>query len=699
MSPAQPDAMSPRQPGAMSPAQLVRRQVAIDAHRLSPDGRWLVYVRRSVASGAYRRHLWRVSAGGGPSRQLTSGAVLDTEPAISPDGRLVAFLRAPADPDAKPADRDAQVHVVPAGGGVPWALGRLPHGASGVAWSPDGRTLAILAPAREARFIVGTVSRQREPVARRITRFDFRDDTGFRDHRVHLWLASARRGGRPRQLTAGDFDVEEIAWSPDGRTIAFTTDPGPDPGVAPRRVLHAVTVADGARRPLAALRGDLWAPAWSPDGRWLAAFGTDLADPPEATQPELWLLDPASGTARSLSAGLDLPGGVWASTHLSRAAQPEGPTWLDERTVVALFTRRGRVVPWRLTLDGEAAPLVAGDRRVVAGGLAVGGGRVVVNAQVDGAPSDLHARESTGLRRITPSGGAWRRPLPEPRLEELTADTPAGPIQVWLISPPTARERPLPTILEIHGGPSGSWGPGISLDALALTAAGYRVARPNIRGSAGFGRRWIDALGHRWGDVDAADLEAVTNWLVAARLADPHRLGLLGLSYGGFLVNWVVGVTDRYQAAVSENGVTNQATAWAECYFGIYDTRRSGLGDPLSDAGMRRLWARSPLRNVARIHTPLLLLQAAEDRICPASDNVQLFAALRALGREVEYVLYPEEHHVMQMIGRPDRRIDRLERVLDWFDRHLGSGGRGQQLRRAGQGLVRPRRLTAHRRG
>jgi len=159
--------------------------------------------------------------------------------------------------------------------------------------------------------------------------------------------------------------------------------------------------------------------------------------------------------------------------------------------------------------------------------------------------------------------------------------------------------------------------------------------------------------------------------LIAEGLAEEGRIGIMGLSYGGFAVNWLVGVTDRFAAAVSENGVTNQITAWAECYFGIYDTRRTGLGDPLSEEGMYALWSRSPLRNVANVHTPLLLLQAEEDRICPASDNVQLFAALRTLGREVEYVLYPEEHHVMQSIGRPDRRIDRLERILAWFAAHL----------------------------
>jgi len=145
----------------------------------------------------------------------------------------------------------------------------------------------------------------------------------------------------------------------------------------------------------------------------------------------------------------------------------------------------------------------------------------------------------------------------------------------------------------------------------------------------------------------------------------------MGLSYGGFLTQWLIGVTDRFGAAASENGVANQASAWANSYFGVHYNRRAGLGDPLSDEGHAALWRSSPLRNAPNVHTPLLMLQSEEDRICPPADNEQFFTALKVLGREVEYVLYPEEHHEMKSYGRPDRRVDRLERIVAWFDRHL----------------------------
>ncbi len=138
------------------------------------------------------------------------------------------------------------------------------------------------------------------------------------------------------------------------------------------------------------------------------------------------------------------------------------------------------------------------------------------------------------------------------------------------------------------------------------------------------------------------------------------------------MVNWLIGTSDRFAAAISENGVANQVNAWANSDSGPDYARMALLGDPLSEAGMLKLWRQSPLAHVADIHTPLLILQGEADERCPKADNEQLFIALKALGRTVEYVLYPEEYHVYQAAGRVDRRIDRMTRMLDWFDRYLG---------------------------
>jgi dipeptidyl aminopeptidase/acylaminoacyl peptidase len=254
---------------------------------------------------------------------------------------------------------------------------------------------------------------------------------------------------------------------------------------------------------------------------------------------------------------------------------------------------------------------------------------------------------------------------------EVLVDGPGGQIQAWLGSPVAAGRRALPTVLIVHGGPTGAWGPGGTLDQMALCAAGYRVLRPNVRGSDTFGRAWVRALGGDWGGPDATDAHATLDWVVEHGLADPKRLTVMGYSYGGFMTLWLAATSDRFAAAAPENAVTNQVSAWANSYFGVHYARRARLGDPLTERGARRMWRTSPLRLAASMHTPMLMLQAEDDAVCPAADNEQLFTALKVLGRDVEYILYPEEHHEMKNYGRPDRRTDRLERIVTWFDRHV----------------------------
>jgi dipeptidyl aminopeptidase/acylaminoacyl peptidase len=649
---------------------LVESQVALESFALVPDRGAVVTALRRVVRGEYESHLWIRPIRGGRARQLTRGRVRDGGPDVSPDGRHVAFVRTPVGVD----DAVAQAWVLPLDGGEPWPLTSLEHGVASVHWSPDGRRLALVAQAGDQRFVVEGARKGRSPIARRMTRLDFRDDeTGHVVRRAHLWVLPFRRGATPRQLTSGDYDVLHPAWHPDGSRIAFAADRGPDTTISPQ--LRLWSVGTEAARPrvreLAALPGDADRPAFSPDGRQLAFVGTGIADPPDDVPPELWVMDLPSGRPRSLTGKLDRPVGEWAWANLVAAEERPGPCWLADGSLAVVVGDRGRGLPYRVGLNGDATPLVDPDTPMAAAGIDVAGDLAVVSAGVDGSAADLWVIGPEGPRRISTDGSRWQRRFPEVKLEELWLDGPAGPIHAWLASPAAARRRRLPTVVHVHGGPTGAWGPGGTMDGMHLASAGYRVLMPNLRGSATFGSTWVRALRRGWGTVDAEDTMAAVDALVERGLADPDRLAVMGLSYGGFLVQWLVGVTDRFAAGIAENGVANQVSAWGNSFFGVHYNRRAGLGDPLSDAGMRALWRASPLRNASRIRTPLLLLQAEEDRICPPADNEQLFTALRVLDRTVEYVLYPDEHHEMRSSGRPDRRIDRMERILAWLEAHL----------------------------
>ena len=411
----------------------------------------------------------------------------------------------------------------------------------------------------------------------------------------------AGAGARPRQLTSGAFDASAPAWSPDGTRIAFAADRGPDRNILPRTQLWSVPVAGGEVSELASVRGDAESPAFSADGTLVAFVGIDADDPHDEAQPELFVA-PVDGSAapRSLTAALDRPVGAAGWADLLQAEDRVGPIWLPDGSLLVLVSDAGRNIPYRVTLDGTPAPLVEARARRGRGARCVA--HRADRAQRRGGRPRRRAVRRRG--RTTPAHLGRRFglavTLPAARWEERRAAGPGGAIQYRLASPEDAGTEPMPTVLIIHGGPTGSAGPGGTLDSTMLTAHGYRVVMPNIRGSAGFGSAWIAALGGRWGDVDAADAMAVIDAVLDGGLADPARLGVMGLSYGGFLTQWLIGVTDRFGAAVAENGVANQVSTWANSHFGIHYNRRARLGDPLTEDGMLQLWHRSPLANARR---------------------------------------------------------------------------------------------------
>ncbi len=436
------------------------------------------------------------------------------------------------------------------------------------------------------------------PRARHITRTDWRwDGEGHRDRWSHLFVVDWG-DGRPRQVTSGDWGVSDIAWHPDGRSIAFTADRGPDADLHPRTTIWAVDVDGTAKRGKGAGRGHSaatpepreilaapgWAnhPAWSPDGRWIAAIGVLDPEHLDDLMPDI-LVGPADGSSppHALDPELDRPIGNWTDTDLNgwMVDGRHGPAWLDDRRLVATVSDRGRSHPHVYTIDPKTGRLL--ERTLAAtGDLTTHTLSVAPTPEPDGPPRiaflatngvqamDLYTTDGpdpANPRRRSTFGSTWQDLHPMPEMRRLDVPGLGGPIDTLIASPPGAGDRALPTIVDVHGGPEGAWAPAPHVEVILLVAAGYRVILPNIRGSATYGRDWIRPQLGDWGGVDAADVNAAVDHVVELGLADPERLGVFGLSYGGFMVNWLVGTTDRFKAAVSENGVTNQIASWANC--------------------------------------------------------------------------------------------------------------------------------------
>ncbi|HAX23884.1 MAG TPA: hypothetical protein DCX80_02455, partial [Chloroflexi bacterium] len=274
-------------------------------------------------------------------------------------------------------------------------------------------------------------------------------------------------------------------------------------------------------------------------------------------------------------------------------------------------------------------------------------------------------------RQITNLNDEWREQVELPDPEPFRVASADGvQIHGWVLKPPgfdPATKYPL--LLEIHGGPFGMYGESLMHEFQVLAARGYVVLYTNPRGSAGYGDEFAGALYRGWGKHDLPDLLAAVDWAIGQGYVDPERLGVLGGSYGGFMTNWVIGHTDRFKAAVTQRCLSDMYSTFGtdDIYFAA--SEQTIGGDPWDDPDI--YWELSPITYVDRIETPLLIEHQEQDMRCPIGQAQQLFIALKRRGKTVEMMLYPDESHGMSRTGQPKHRIERLNAILDWFDRYV----------------------------
>jgi acylaminoacyl-peptidase len=634
----------------------VLQQVVISALAVAPDASSLVYVRRTVEDGKYARRLWRTTFDGGDPEQLTNAKASDGRPRYSPDGRSLLFI---SDRTGKP-----QAWLMSLAGGEPRQLTDLPNGVGAADWSPDGAKLLLLAPSGEKRFLIG---KEDDPTARRILDYTWRlDGVGVRDEFTSAWIADVD-GGKPARLTDPGYSVDVAAWSPDSKHIAFIADRSETAGLEEIGAVWTVSVqGESEPRQVGSLAGGVWNLAWAPS-KHIAFLGNGQPDQAGWADAELHVFDGAKHIRLAADRHLNIQTTTYGDYMDGENWGVPPVIWDDEDHVLGLVSHRGHSHPFEFGIDGTIEALAEPEAVCVA--IATGGGRTAVVAS-DGGPNEVYAVEDGKLRQLTTDGSQWYGPFRR-AVEHVSIPHPDGhTIDTWLLSAHGNRQK-APLVINVHGGPNASHGPTPWLEMTALADAGLHVVWCNPRGSTSYGEGYARALEGRWGEPDGSDLLRVLDWAVEQGLADRNRAGIMGLSYGGFMTNWMLanhpGV---FAAAVSENPVTDLLGEWATSDFGRFIGRRA--------IGKQNLWENldeflrgSPFVRIHQNHAPLLLLQAENDMRCPPGNSEMVFNILRTLGREVEMIRYPAESHVMLAIGRPDRRVDRIERMVGWFGKHL----------------------------
>ncbi len=297
-------------------------------------------------------------------------------------------------------------------------------------------------------------------------------------------------------------------------------------------------------------------------------------------------------------------------------------------------------------------------------------GRVVYVSLRENRPQEVYTRGEKEEKRITYLN---EEPLSDKAVqnpEPFSVEREGVEIDAWIMKPKGFRQgEEYPTILEIHGGPKAAYSPQFFHEMQLLAGRGYAVVFSNPRGSSGKGNEFAD-IREEFGRTDYEDLMAVVDESVERfEFIDEEKLGVTGGSYGGYMTNWIIGQTDRFEAAVSQRSISNWISKFNTTDIGYFFVEDQQGSTPWEDYEL--LWDQSPLQFADRASTPTLFIHAKEDYRCWMAEALQMFTALKYQGVESRLCLFEGENHELSRGGKPENRKARLREMVDWFDKYL----------------------------
>jgi dipeptidyl aminopeptidase/acylaminoacyl peptidase len=600
--------------------------------QFSPDGSRLAFVVSEPPKGEHRaRHIWLYDKQSGGIRQFTYSAKTESSPRWSPDGKQLAFL--------SNRDDEQQVYLMRADGGEASAITKGKRSVQSFAWSPDGKQISFLAPDAKT-----------EAEEKKEKDKDDAHVADKEDKRARLWLLTVATG-EAKALTQPNWEIQEAGWHPSGTGLMLSATDHPESDQNTHRIF-SFRLSDNLMTQVFAPRGPFGNIRIAPDGKTMAFIGCREDGP---TPHDLMLAHHGEKAPQNLTgASIDRPvfDFRWAKDGGLLAVVADG-----FRSKFVAFTSEGALKDASATLSTNPAAFAALDS-----------GEVVFVGHTATTPQELWLwDQKSPARQISHLNDSWKQfTLSSPEFYKYKSFDGLE-IEAALLKPNGFDSKSkLPLIALIHGGPTGNWSDSIETWGQLLAARGYAVFYPNIRGSSGYGEKFIEMNRGDWGGSDYRDVMAGVDDLVARGIADPEKLAIGGWSYGGYMAEWAITQTTRFKAAVSGAGLSNLISEYGTEQGPSYDEWFYGVPyEPEKVAGFLNS---SPFVHLKNAKTPTLVLQGDADLTDPLGQSQELYRGLKRYGVETEMVVYPREPHGFR---EEKHLLDRLNRILAWYDKYL----------------------------
>jgi dipeptidyl aminopeptidase/acylaminoacyl peptidase len=631
--------------------------------QMSPDAKWVAFTVSTidVEKNTRPRQIWIAPLAGGAPKQITTEGNNDNA-RWSPDSKQLAFIST--------RGGTSQIWTMDPDGANAKQVTKLASEASGVKWSPDGKNLVFVSEvypscnADDSCNAAKIEAVEKSKVKARIyTTLLYRHWTEWRGERRKHLMVVAPTGGAVRDLTTGfQYDVppfsldgsDDYEISPDGNELVYAANLDEDQALSTNWEIYTVPIAGGDAKKISTSPGADASPKYSPDGKWIA-WRMQVRAGYESDRWRLVVFNRETSQINVLTENMD--------RHVTNF------TWHpDSKRIAIMVDDRGRQNVQILPVTGGGAKvLLQGSSHIDEVQFSADDKLLVYSEQSGSGPEEIFKAVKGGGApvAVTHLNDALLAHYDLRPMEEFTTTGAEGAqVHSFLLKPPAFdAKKKYPVLMAIHGGPQGSWGESWTYrwNAQVFAAAGFVVVMPNPRGSTGYGTKFTDEINGDWGGKAYDDIMAVTDAVAKLPYVDAERMAAAGGSYGGYMVDWILGHTDRFKALISHAGVydlRSEAGATEELWFTNWENK----GFPWEQPELYEKW--SPSAYAKNFKTPTLVIHGELDFRVPYGQGLQLFTALQAQKIPSKLIVFPDEGH---WVLKPQNSLLWYKSFIDWL--------------------------------